>query len=303
MNSIRRKRYLRWLWTGLVAGALLYGIPALERTTAPFDPVPPGGMAFYVFDVGQGDALLAQAGTGQILVDGGPGNRILERLGAVMPPGDRTIELVVATHPDADHLGGLVGVLERYTVERILMTDVAKDTTLYRRWRAAVDSERATVVIAEEGARERVGEMTLTVRHAGTEATLAASRGPGSSDGVNDAGIVSVLSYGHTRFLLAADVTSAVEERLVAGGELGADLLKVGHHGSAYSTGESFLAAVAPRAAVISVGEGNTYGHPAWRVLQALRRAGAAVFRTDRHGTVRVTTDGHSLHVDTERVE
>ncbi len=311
MFLLKRKKYRDLLWSVALGAVLFWGVPSFERALrpgsfiAPYD-TPRAQMSLHIFDVGQGDAILAQQGDRQILIDGGPDARVLEKLGTTMPAGDRTIELMVLTHPHADHVVGLNEVLERYQVERILTTDVVNDTATYRRWQEALASEGAVIDDASVVREERIGEMVFSVLHAATNESIIGTDRPGNSGGFNDASIVGMLAFGAQRFLLMGDATSQIETQLVEvslrQNELQADFLKVGHHGSAYSTGEKFIDAVRPTYAAISVGARNTYGHPAWRVIRLLETMGITAFRTDQHGDITATTDGETLQVTTEKV-
>ena len=305
MLAAFRKKLREWCSLALIAGPLLFGVPALERATAPgrLPAVSAHAMTVSVFDVGQGDSILAQEGDRQILIDGGPDATVLERLGAAMPTGDRSIDLVILTHPHSDHVDGLVSVLERYEVKRVLMTDVAAPSAYYRRWRELIAEQGMQVDDPRTVKIERVGDMEYDVLSAGTEAGLRGSIHDGNSDGLNDSSIVGMLKFGSRRFLMTGDATSAVEDKLMAAkADLSADFLKVGHHGSNYSTSAEFLAAVAPRFAATSVGARNAYGNPAWRVMRLLDSSGIAGYRTDLDGTITAVTDGQSLQVTSENV-
>jgi beta-lactamase superfamily II metal-dependent hydrolase len=194
---------------------LIFAIPYLERRTAPPGlPTPePGQAALYVFDVGQGDAILAQEGNGQILIDGGPDASILEHLGKAMPRDDRTIELMILTHPHSDHLDGLIAVLERYEVAKIMASGVPAPTEEYRRWQEIIASRGIPVDDPLRTRREEVGGMIFDVLHSGTWSDVLRGKRDGNSDGLNDASIVGSLRFGAVRFLLMGDVTSAVEDR------------------------------------------------------------------------------------------
>ncbi len=290
------------LLAAIVGGTLIFGVPALERATAPASvKAVPEAMTLSVFDVGQGDAILAQEGDKQILIDGGPNGAILERLGNAMPPGDRAIELVILTHPHSDHVNGLAQVLSRYKVDRIMATDAVSPIASFRAWRELIGANGIPVDDPQKTKTEKVGDMEYDVLSAGTQAGIRGSEHDGNSDGLNDSSIVGMLRFGSRRFLLMGDATAVIEDRIIGAG-LKADFLKVGHHGSAYSTGEKFLGAVSPQYAATSVGAKNSYGNPAWRVIQLLKNRGIVGYRTDENGTVTAVTDGQSLQVASEKV-
>jgi Predicted hydrolase (metallo-beta-lactamase superfamily) len=146
--------------------------------------------------------------------------------------------------------------------------------------------------------------MEYDVLSAGTEAGIRRSEHDGNSDGLNDSSIVGMLKFGSRRFLLMGDATMAIEDKLMAAGDdLKADFLKVGHHGSTYSTSEKFINSVAPQYAATSVGAKNSYGNPAWRVMQLIKNKAITAFRTDLNGTITALTDGRSLQVSSEKIE
>lgn len=254
-----------------------------------------GGLEVTFFDVGQGDAAFIETPEGrQILIDGGPSSVILEKLGHEMPFWDRTIDLVILTHPEKDHLSGLLEVLKRYKVENILWTGVVRDTAEFKEWQKLIAEERAKITIAKSG----------QLISAGMERSNLSILYPFESLGgeilkdSNNTSIVARLVFGETSFLFTGDATQSVEKELVlpptphnpTPHNLDADVLKVGHHGSKTSTSKEFVEAVSPVIAVISVGKDNTYGHPRQEVLDNL--AGIKILRTDLDGDIKITSDG-----------
>jgi competence protein ComEC len=261
----------------------------------------PDGVLHVTFlDVGQGDAIFVETPGGvQILIDGGPeGSALLSELGCHMPFWDRTLNLVVLTHPDADHLSGLIPALERYGVRAVVARALPHETDLVAAWEKALANEEnggATLVRGEAGARLTLSDgVTLEILHPGAELI------EGSDADSNNNSVVLRLTYGDVAFLLPGDVEAEVEGELVrSGAYLRSTVLKVPHHGSKTSSSLPFLDAVRPQVAVISVGQGNKFGHPSEEVLERLE--GTLVFRTDHNGTVSIASDGHRLWVDAER--
>ena len=262
--------------------------------------LPDGRLHVDFLDVGQGDAIFVRTPDGrQILVDGGPSPEALfNQLGEVMPFWDRSLDLVVLTHPDADHMTGLVALMERYRVSQAL-DDLGSEADPAQlkaasAWLAQARRPGTHRVIASPGMRLVIGKASLTVLSAGL--TLP---GPRSAADNNDS-LVLRLDYGTTGFLLTGDAEREAEASVLrAGLPLPADVLKVGHHGSSRSTSAPFLSAIKPRLAVIQVAALNRFGHPQPDVLQRL--AGTRVLRTDQNGRIEVISDGAKLWFKTER--
>lgn len=233
-------------------------------------------------DVGQGDAILIEKGRMQILIDGGDGQQILGRLGETMPLGDKRIELVIATHPDEDHLGGLVKVLENYEVGNVLESGIACDKDFCAKWKELITKNQTAVTDAKLGEQIEYGEdIALAVLYpfsgvAGKEYKNA-----------NDTSLVLKANINGKKYLLTGDTEDKIEKLLLQSNlDLDADTLKVSHHGSKNATSAAFLSAVTPTRAVISVGKNNTYGHPTEEVLNRLRNMNVEILRTDEKGNI-----------------
>ncbi|MEK7515214.1 MAG: ComEC/Rec2 family competence protein [Patescibacteria group bacterium] len=252
-----------------------------------------GRLVVSLLDVGQGEAIFIQTPNGrQVLIDGGPNASVLEELGAVMPVGDRTLDLVVLTHAHSDHVSGLVHVLERYAVSGILESGAPYTTGVYRAWRDAVAQEGAVAVQALPGRRILLDADTALTVYAPNPTRALAEKNP------NNASVMLMLQHGAVRMLLTGDAEAPVEQRLVSqGAQLVADILKVGHQGSRTSSTLPFLMRVAPRVAIMSVGEGNTYGHPHRVVTERLANLSIPYYRTDVDGRITIESDGTSFAV------
>lgn len=254
---------------------------------------------FYL-DVGQGDAALIRSRDGHdLLIDGGPDDSVLEGLANAMPWWDRNIETIIVTHLDTDHYLGLFAVLRRYRVGEIWWTGVAPTTETARRFAASVEARGIPQRFIKAGDTLALGVTEFRVLW-----PLEDERGrivpPTSSNakggGTNDFGVVGILTCGSERAIFTADVSAHVETKLLENPEsLKAKILKIGHHGSAYSSSVEFIEAVGPDEAVISAGAGNRYGHPAPRVLSALLERDIRMRRTDREGTVKYACVGGRL--------
>ncbi len=248
-------------------------------------------------DVGQGDAILIRTPHGSdILIDGGPPNgSVVEKLGKHLPPSDRDLELVIVTHPDSDHIGGLTSVAARYRIERVIDNGSTGGSALYSRWLDSVTSQGSERIVGRSGASVVLDDVVFNVVWPDAETDVnGADR--------NDASVVVRMEYGSVSFLFTGDITTKVEDRLVATHTtITADVLKVAHHGSAYSSSAAFLDAVQPSYALISAGAGNRYGHPHSVVLKRLAARGIRVLRTDEQGDVRCASDGRHVRCGDRR--
>lgn len=251
-------------------------------------------------DVGEGDAILVQKGNRQILIDGGPRPLAVNlELGEQMPFWDRTIDMVILTHPHQDHLGGLTEVLKRYNVEQVLHPDIDYPLPLYDEWRAQIEADGIRPIIACAGQRIDMGDGIII-----DVLSPPALHLYGTESDVDNNGIVLKISDGTVSFLLTADIMQEAEGELTINrANLECTVLKVGHHGSDTSTTPEFMAVASPRIAVICVGADNKFGHPDDDVLARLTQFVGEdyIYRTDLQGTIEFITDGERLWVEVER--
>jgi competence protein ComEC len=251
-----------------------------------------GRLSVTFLDVGQGDAVLIETPAGpRVLVDGGPSaDAIAGALGRQLPFYDDRIDLVMVTHAQADHLGGLPSVLERYEVGSVIYAEPATRSLLVDAWKESIERAGTRVISPHPGQIFDLGS--------GASLTILSPSNPGTSG--NESSIVARLEYGGVSALLTGDIAGQGELQLSNNGSgLRADILKVAHHGSDTSTSPAFLSRVRPRLAVISVGGSNGFGHPSPSVIDRLE--GLPLYRTDKDGDIVVTTDGTSVWVDTQR--
>ena len=252
----------------------------------------PDGMLHVAFlNIGQGDAIFIQTPAGQqILVDGGLYPSLLnEQLGRQMPFWDKSLDLMIATHPDADHVAGLVGVFDRYQVE-LLITDGEGlgESEIYDAVLLAAEAHQTALHIALAGEQIDLGDgVRLEFLHPGPEL---------DSEDRNNNSVAFRLIYGDFSLLLTGDAEQEAEQAMVdSGRSLSALVFKAGHHGSNGSSNAFFLAAVDPQVIVVSAGRDNRYGHPHPDMLQRATNIGAVVLRTDQLGTIEVISDGHLM--------
>lgn len=249
-----------------------------------------GELTVDVLDVGQGDAILIRGGGKSVLIDAGDRDAsTVEQLTALDV---HRLDLVVATHPHADHIGRMPDVLAAFEVGLYLDSGLPHDTQTYRDTMAAVEQRHIPYRTASAGTHLNLGdEAVFTVLFpSGTALT-------GTRSDLNSNSVVLRLDHGQNSFLFTGDAEEPTERELMRGGLEPVDVLKVAHHGSEHSSTPSFLDAVHPRYALVSVGSGNRYGHPDAACLQRLADAHAMVYRTDLSGDLRVLSDGVDLEV------
>ncbi len=249
-----------------------------------------GLLTISFLDVGQGDAIFIEAPNGnQMLVDGGPGAAILGALGGVLPLYDRSIDIIALSHPHKDHIEGLLSVLEKYEVKAAVSSGTYHDSGEYLAWGGLLKHKGITEEVVHSGDEIDLG--------AGVVVSVLAPAGDVSRATPHDGMLVMQLSYGSTTVMLTGDMEAELEEKLVVANasKLESDILKVGHHGSKTSTMKRFLSFVNPRAAIISSGAKNRYGHPHQETITVLTERGVEIHRTDQEGTIILKSDGKDI--------
>ncbi len=296
LKSLWRRLTNRLSTKLLIAGLAVSAILVWVAVTS----LPDGKLHVVFFDVGEGDAIFIQTPRGQqILVDGGPSPTALSSaLGRRMPFWDRSLDLVILTHADEDHIAGLIPVLERYRVEQVLDSGYEHNYPMYDRWLELIEERKIPAHLARAGMRIETGDgVELTVLHPGAELMRYTD-----ADGNNNSVVVRLV-MNRVSFLLPGDIEQTAEETLAASGqELTSTVLKAPHHGSSTSSSAAFLNAVNPELVVISVGAENRFGHPSPQVLARLGDlvGEELILRTDERGTIEVVTDGERIWIKTE---
>ena len=244
----------------------------------------------HFIDVGQGDATLIDCGTTEVLIDGGDNAAGSTVVSYLKPYVDGKLDYLIATHPDADHIGGLDDVLKAYQVGTIIDSGCPATTRSYRDYLTAAQNEAGASISYSRSVHYDLGRNSaLYLIDTGSD-----------WDNANDNSVVCQLIAGNVQVLFTGDMTQDVEKaRLGLFGDI--DVLKVGHHGSAYSTSAGFLQVVQPEYAVISYKVGNDYHHPAKSALRRLLEAGATIYGTGKSGSVVLTTDGTSYTFNTSK--
>jgi len=235
------------------------------------------------FDVGQGDAILIKTPNNQkILIDGGPDNIIVNKIGRYFNFFDKTIDLMILTHAHSDHLVGLVEVLKRYQVKKVLYNGAVHTTPEYFEWLRLIKEKKISLEIAKTG-QEIIFSSDLKLKIIYPLENLTNKQ----FEDLNQTSIVSLLTFKNTNFLFMGDLPQAEEEEMLKSyPDLKAEIIKIGHHGSKYSTSDELLRAVDPKVAIIQVGKDNKFGLPALITLKKLERKNINILRTDQQGDI-----------------
>lgn len=260
--------------------------------------LPDKNLHVVVCDVGQGDAILVSLGTTQMLVDGGPDNRVMDCLAKHMPFYDRRIEMVVLTHPQADHMNGLIDVVKRYSILWFVRVPVSNNTSGFRELIKLLAAIEQLAVYS--GDQIKLGGFDFKIIWPTRE--FVETHDDKTTD-LNSFAIVGRVEYGGFEALLTADADSDVElAEMTTGVITPVEVLKVPHHGSKTGMLPEWLRLVKPQAAIISVGKKNKYGHPNKEALDLLAKFTDKVYRTDQIGSVEVVSDGKKWWVKGDRI-
>lgn len=258
-----------------------------KAAKAPDTSKPEGTLEVHYIDVGQGDATLIKCGSHAMLIDGGNNNKGTTVQLYLKKQGVESLDYVIGTHPDADHIGGLDVIVYKYNCDTVIMPDYEKDTKTYQELVDVIHDKNMKITYPVVGEQYALGE---------AEFTIIAPNSNSYGGNANDYSVAILLEYGKNRFLFTGDAEEASETEMLSNGiELSADVYKVAHHGSRSASTQEFLNAVRPKYAVISCGEENSYGHPHAEVLNRLRSMGVEVFRTDEQGSIIASSDGENI--------
>lgn len=238
----------------------------------------------FVLNVGQGDAILIQSPHGEnILIDGGPDQKVLTELADVLPFFNKTFDYIILTHPDKDHIAGLISVLKRFSVKKVLFTGAYKKDYYSETFSKIISGKNIPVIIADEKSDIALeDEMLIDVLFPFVQKI-------GMEPDTNDSSIVLKIIFGNISVVFMGDAEALTEEKLLANGvNIRADAIKIGHHGSKNGTTKSFLAAVNPTFSFISVGINNGYHHPHPELLKRLQEKNQEIYRTDKDGRIEI---------------
>ena len=287
----------KYIFGVLVLGvaAILLGVPSS----------PDKNLHIIACDVGQGDAILITYESAQVLIDGGPDSKILDCLGKYLPFWDRKIEVVILTHPQLDHYGGLIEVARRYEIENFVANALDSSADAYQELKREISDRGIRVTNPTQSTALRYGSLYIDIVHPSQSFLLQNSKSTQTTNNTdvlgsftsnidpNEFSIVAILSFGEFDALFTGDLTPDVIPEVIAGGELkDVDFIKVPHHGSKNGLTQELIEATTPEAAVISVGKNNRFGHPHEQVLTLLKDFGVETLRTDEQGDIEIVTDG-----------
>jgi len=252
-----------------------------------------GVLTVAFLDVGQGDAIFIEAPNGnQVLLDGGPNKKVLAELANIMPFYDRSIDMVIASHPDQDHIGGLPEILKRYDVDIAMEPGVKHDTAVYKAFTSILESKKINHVLAKRGQKIILDEdIFIEILFPNLDVT---------NWDTNDASIIARLVYRDISFMLTGDSPQKMERYVVSldGEGLASTVLKLGHHGSKTSSSAEFVGYVSPEFAIVSAGNENRYGHPHQSVLDIVTDFDIPIFSTVDSGTIIFKTNGEDIHIE-----
>ncbi|WP_339271448.1 ComEC/Rec2 family competence protein [Paenibacillus sp. FSL K6-1330] len=290
-----RKLYIT---LGLILSLLVACSPSFPTsTTAASQPFleedASGSLQVFFLDVGQGDSTLIRTPKGQhLLIDGGDNHKGEDVVDYLKQLGVKSLDAIIATHPDADHIGGLDTVINAIPTKSVYAPKVSHTTNTYKDFLLAVKNRGLKIRSAKAG---------LALPLDGVTAEFVAPVAEYSKD-LNAWSAVLRIQYGNTSFLFTGDAEARSEADMLKSPEiLKVDVLKVGHHGSDTSTSQEFLNAVKPTYAVISAGKDNKYGHPKPAIINRLKKSKATVYRTDTQGTITAVSDGSKITFETTR--
>jgi competence protein ComEC len=279
----------------LIIFAVLINIPLWNNILATDNPST--NLEIYFLNIGQGDSILIKTPDNRFgLIDAGDGTSITNELSSVLPSYFNGFDFILLTHPDADHVAGMIPVMKRYKVDKVFIEKVNKDTNVYKEINTIILSKHLNNFSLNSQTDFNIGEVKFDI--VWPEPGLNTYTDFKDS---NDTSISLVINYKDFSIFTAGDLPKTFEEKAISDSNYkDIDILKVGHHGSDTSTSENFMNMLHPKVSVISVGKKNRYGHPKQSVLRILENYKSDIYRTDMDGRVTISTDGNSATVKTE---
>lgn len=281
-----RGKKVKFIFIGILA------VAAFLVWVAYFSLRPNDKLLVSFFDVGQGDSVLIETpNRGKIIIDGGPDNSVLAKIGRALSFYDRAIEILIITHPDSDHLAGAVEIARNYDIGAILINGKECATKICEEFNKIVKEKNIKIIVASAGQKIDFGNNVKMDIFLPAKYSFAKTAEGKAED--NNFSIISYLTYGKDSFLFTGDAENKEELDLInTWTGLTADVLKVAHHGSKNSMNQLFLEKINPKFSVISVGAKNRYGHPHIETIEALKKIGSEILRTDLEGDIKIISNG-----------
>ena len=242
-------------------------------------------LKIYYIDVGQADSILINSNNEYMLIDGGNNNDGPLLVKYFQELGIKEFKYLVGTHPHEDHIGGLDEIINNFNINKIFIPDAITTTRTFEDLLDSIDRKNLTFNVPQINSTYTLGEATVKIIYTGTDTT-----------DLNNTSIVLKLTYKETSYLFTGDATNITEKKIL-NKDISSDVLKVGHHGSKYSSTENFIKKVNPKYAIISVGKDNKYGHPSSNTLNLLNKYNIKTYRTDELGTILLTSDGKNIKI------
>ena len=250
--------------------------------------LPDGKLHLKVYDVGQGDAIFLETAAGyKILIDGGPSNQVVEYLGKELPFYSKKLDLLIATHPESDHLAGLLEVVKRYKIKTLWINGGQMDSRVFKSWSALLKEKKLQQVVVYQGDKLVFPDKT--------QIQVLWPKKDFASSSVNSRSVVVQISYGNFDAVFTGDADEKVQPYTSSTSRV--EVLKVPHRGSKTALNETYLSTLAPEVSIISVGAKNSYGHPSAEVVDLLKKIRSKIYRTDKNGTIEVVSNGQSWQV------
>lgn len=243
-------------------------------------------LKIYYLDVGQADSILIQNNNESMLIDAGNNNDGPLLVKYFQELGIKDFKYIVGTHPHEDHIGGLDNIIENFNIGTIYIPDAITTTTTFEDLLDAIDKKNMTYTVPKIDNTFTLGEATLKVIYTGTDTT-----------DLNNTSIVLKMTFGNTSYLFTGDATDVTEKKIL-NKDIKSDVLKIGHHGSNYSSTDDFLKKVNPKYAIISVGKNNKYSHPSSRTISKLNKLNVKTYRTDELGTILLESNGNDITIN-----
>lgn len=254
-----------------------------------------GILEVHYLDVAQGDSIYIKSGDCDVLIDAGPKSEINHLLQQLAELNVKDLDIVIATHPHEDHIGGMVGIFDTYKVKKFYMPKVTNTTMVFENMINSIKNEELKIKTIKEGTKIKID---------GGGVIKAFSPGEEDYDNLNDYSPIMKLTFGETTFMFTGDAEQLAEEEVLSKyseEDLKSDVIKIGHHGSTTSSSEDFIKAVLPKYGIISCGEDNPYGHPRKKTLKTLSKYNIEIYRTDKQGQITAISDGETIEFTTEK--